>query len=111
MDQVSPYAADQAQQPKHDKQRDNRPQHSSLLLIISSSSQVISTFGARRSSHLDKPQGLCRTVCGLYSNQRVWRRLVVIRQIDGVRRLPSSDSFSIFSEVGWKLLVRAGLGK
>src|SRR5262252_8264033 len=68
MNQTSTHVADQSQQPKHDEQRDNCPQHYSLLLMISSSSQVISTCDARRRSHFDKPQGLCRTVCGLYSD-------------------------------------------
>jgi hypothetical protein len=44
MDQISTNAADQSQQPKHDKQRNNRPQHYSPLLIISSSPQVILTW-------------------------------------------------------------------
>src|SRR5215470_6628893 len=61
MDQISTYAADQPQQPEHDKQGDYCPQHYSLLLIISNTFRLYQHQRVQ-SRTVEEVQGLCRAV-------------------------------------------------
>jgi hypothetical protein len=91
MDQISTYSANQSQQPEHDKQRDNRPQHYCLLLIIPNCPAYIASR-TRLSLHFEEVQGVCRTrrwsiIKSMYAGApycdtaKIWRQIFVISQI------------------------------